>query len=105
MTIQLYESNFENEVLRSPLPVLVDFYATWCPPCQQIATMIDQLAQEVAGTARVGKVNVDETPQLAAAYQIEAVPTILVFKDGRIVERLAGVQSKSKLFETLKQLA
>lgn len=99
--IHLNEQNFENEALRSPVPILVDFFATWCPPCQQIAPMLDQLAQEVAWNAKVGKVNVDENQQLAAAYRIEAVPTLIVFKNGQIVERLAGVQPKRRLLEAL----
>jgi thioredoxin 1 len=102
-TIQLTEQNFDAEVLRSSVPVLVDFYATWCPPCQQIAPMIDQLAQEVDGIAKVGKVNVDENPRLATAYQIGAVPTILIFKSGQIIERLMGVQPKSRLVEELSR--
>jgi thioredoxin 1 len=101
--LRLNEENFENEVLRSPIPVLVDFYGDFCQPCRQMALMIEQLAQEVAGMAKVGKVNVDENPRLAAALRIDALPTILVFRNGRMAERLVGMQSKHRLSEALIQ--
>ena len=101
MSIRLNELNFEREVLRSSDPVLVDFYGDFCKPCMMIAPLIEELAGELIGKAKVGKVNVSENPRLAAAYQINAVPTFLIFKNAQIVERLAGVQPKSRLVEAL----
>ena len=101
MSIRLNELNFEREVLRSSDPVLVDFYGDFCKPCMMIAPLIEELAAELIGKAVVGKVNVAENPLLAAAYQIGAVPTFLVFKDGQVAESLIGVQSKGRLIDAI----
>jgi thioredoxin 1 len=101
MTIRLNDLNFEREVLRSSDPVLVDFYGDFCKPCMMIAPLIEELAAELIGKAVVGKVNVTENPGLAAAYQIGAVPTFLIFKNGRVAESLIGVQSKSRLLKAI----
>ena len=91
------EANFRHEVLDNPQPVLVDFWAPWCGPCQVMAPVIDQLATEFAGRATVGKVNVDEQPALAQQYGIRSIPALLVFKQGHVVEQAVGITSKQVL--------
>lgn len=81
-------SNFDQEVLKSPTPVLVDFYATWCPPCKMLAPHLDRLAQEFNGRARIVKVNVDEEPQLAMQYKIQHVPTLILFDEGKQLDHV-----------------
>jgi thioredoxin 1 len=91
------DANFESEVLQSDVPVLVDFWATWCGPCRQSAPMIEQLAEENAGTFKVGKVDIDQNQQAAMRYQIESIPTLIIFKNGEPVQRMMGAQPKSRL--------
>jgi thioredoxin 1 len=95
------QTNFESDVLKSDQPVLVDFWATWCGPCRQIAPVIDQLADENAGKAKVGKVDVDANRDLAIKYGIQSIPTLLVFKQGQVVDKMMGVQSKNRLQQAL----
>ncbi len=95
--ITLNEENFDKEVLQSDIPVLVDFWATWCAPCRMIAPVVDAIAEEYEGRLKVGKVNVDESSSLAIRYGIRAIPTLILFKDGKVVEQLVGVQPKDTI--------
>jgi thioredoxin len=92
---------FGLEVLSAPRPVLVDFYATWCPPCRMIAPVLEELAREFHGRVKIVKVNVDEESVLAERFQIRSVPTLLVFNAGRVVEQMIGVPSPTVLREKL----
>jgi thioredoxin 1 len=97
-------SGFQQEVLENAQPVLVDFWAEWCGPCRVMAPVIDELATEFAGRATIGKVNVDDEPALAVQYGIRSIPTLLLFKDGQIVDQSIGVVAKQILEEKLRAL-
>ena len=92
--------NFQKEVLQTDKPVLVDFFATWCGPCRMVSPIVDEIGAEVTG-AKVGKVNVDEQPELAQAFGIASIPTLLVIRDGRTVNRAVGVRSKEDILQML----
>lgn len=94
--IDINQSNFHNEVMNSDKPVLLDFWAPWCGPCRTVLPIVDQVADE-RRDIKVGKVNIDEQPELARKFDIMSVPTFLVIKEGKIVNRIHGAQSKSKL--------
>lgn len=95
-------ADFEEKVLRSKVPVLVDFYAEWCPPCRALAPVLEQFAAETPG-AKIVKVNVDENPALAAQFQIESIPSLLVFRDSRLAGRHVGLANKALLAQLLSQ--
>ena len=94
--------NFENEVLKSEKPVLIDFYADWCGPCKMQSPVVDEIAEELGDTIKVGKVNVDEQPELAEKYEVMSIPTILIIKNGEIAKQFIGLTSKAQLIENLK---
>ena len=96
------EANFEDEVLKSDIPVLVDFWATWCGPCRMIAPIIDQLSTELAGKIKVGKVDVDAKNGLAATYGVRTIPTLLIIKDGEIMDTMVGASSKDAIMQRLR---
>jgi len=103
--IILTEANFEEQVLQSPTPVLVDFWAEWCGPCKMIAPILDELASEYDGKVKVGKVNIDEYQSIATQYGIRAIPTLLIFKDGEVAEQVVGMRSKRDLKANLDKVA
>ncbi len=95
--------NFEKEVLKSDILVLVDFWASWCPPCKVVEPIIEELAQEYLGKAKIGKLNVDRNPGLGAKYEITGVPTFIIFKDGKIKDRAIAAKSKSELIKMIEK--
>lgn len=101
-TVKITTTNFEQEVLQSQIPVLLDFWADWCGPCRMAAPIIDEIAAETAGKVKVGKVNVDTDIELAQRYRIASIPTFLVFKNGELAEKAIGLQSKENLVNLLK---
>lgn len=97
MEIILTEANFEEEVLKSSIPVLVDFWATWCGPCMMLAPTVEEIAKEYAGKVKVGKVNVDEAVELAKKYGIMSIPTLIMFKNGKISDKVIGFVPKEQI--------
>ena len=96
--------NFSRDVLSSPVPVLVDFYADWCGPCRMLAPTLDKLAVEFSGKARIVKVNVDKEPELATRYQVSAIPALVFIDDGKVVAQSAGAASEAALRRALNQM-
>lgn len=99
------DAQFKAEVLDSPLPVLVDFWATWCAPCKAIAPTVEELAGKYAGKMKVAKLDVDSNQETAQKYNIRSIPTLLVFKGGQVVEQIVGAVAKAKLDDTMKKFA
>ena len=95
--VTLNQNNFDDEVINSNIPVLVDFWASWCGPCRMIAPIVDQIANEYAGKVKVSKVNVDEQNELAARYRVMSIPTLFIFKGGKVIDQIVGARPKSDL--------
>ena len=103
-TIEINDANFDSEVLQSAQPVLVDFWAEWCGPCKMLGPTLEEIAGEQAGRVKVAKVNVDENPALAARFAIQAIPALLYFVDGKVVDRSLGAVGKRAIVSKLEQL-
>lgn len=102
--LRFTDADFEKEVIESDLPVLVDFWASWCPPYKMVEPVIKDLAEEYNGRLKIGKLNVDQNPQMASRYVIQGVPTFIVFDSGKVRQRRTGVQSKAQLEEMLSEV-
>jgi thioredoxin 1 len=100
-TLEFTESNFDAEVMNSDQPVLVDFWAPWCAPCRAVGPTVDAVADEFAGKAKVGKVNIDEHPSIAAKFGVQSIPTIIVVKNGAITSTFVGIRDQETLSEAL----
>lgn len=98
--IQITKDNFQNEVVNSAKPVLLDFWATWCGPCQMVSPIVDEIAEERADI-KVGKINVDEQPELAAAFHVMSIPTLIVMKNGQVVNQAVGARPKAQILALL----
>ncbi len=100
--IKITSKNFEEEVSKSNVPVLLDFWASWCGPCKMVSPIIDAVAQEVEGRVKVGKINVDEEQELAKSFSIMSIPTLVVINNGKLVNQTVGVKSKEEILEMIK---
>ncbi len=102
--IEINQDNFESEVLKNELPVLVDFWAPWCGPCKAIAPTVEDIAQEYAGKLQVCKLNIDSSPTIAAKYSIMSIPTLLIFNKGEVQAQIVGLAGKDKIVDKFKDL-
>jgi thioredoxin 1 len=101
--LEVTDANFESDVLKSSLPVLIDFWAVWCAPCRAIAPHVDALAAQYEGKIKVGKCDIDANPQVPSRYDIRSIPTLLMFKDGQVVGQVVGAVPRAKLEELVKR--
>jgi thioredoxin 1 len=99
--VELTDANFDQEVLKSPIPVLVDFWAEWCGPCKMIMPTVNEIATAYAGRVKVGKVNVDNSGEVAARYYVRSIPSLLIFKNGKLLEQIVGAVAKSEITSKL----
>lgn len=97
----LTDKNFSEEVLKCPKPILVDFWAEWCMPCKMIVPILQEIADELGEKISIGKVNVDENPSISATFSVDAIPTLILFKNGKVVQRFTGVQPKEVIVQAL----
>jgi thioredoxin 1 len=104
MVIEITADNFKQEVLDSPIPVLIDFWATWCMPCQMVAPVVEAIAQEYTGKLKVGKVDVDKQGELAAKYSVLSIPAMLFFKNGQVVDTVVGAVPKGFLVDRINKI-
>lgn len=102
MEVKVNDANFKKEVLESDLPVLVDFWASWCAPCLIVAPVVEEIAKEYEGKLRVCKLNVDEAPKTASEYGVMSIPTLAIFKDGKLVDNIIGAVPKTAVEEKIK---
>ena len=103
-TIEINEANFETEVLKSNQPVLADFWAEWCGPCKMLSPVLDEIATEQAGRVKIAKVNLDENPNLALRYNVQAIPTLLYFAGGEVRQQSLGMASKKAILDRIGEL-
>ena len=104
MSLKFDEKNFNEEVVKSEIPVIVDFWAEWCGPCHIMSPIIDEVAKEFEGKAKIGKVNVDENQIISSKYGIMSIPTILAFKDGKVIGQLVGARPKKDLIDLIDKI-
>ena len=102
--LQLTDTSFESEVVKADKPVLVDFWAPWCGPCRMLSPLVDELAKEYEGKVKVGKINTDDNAQVATQFRISAIPTLLFFKGGKVMDQLVGVHPKTEIKKRLDAL-
>ena len=102
MEIQVNDTNFEQEIMKSNIPVFVDFWAPWCAPCQMVAPIVKEIAEEYQGKVKVCKINVDEAPNTASRYGVMSIPTLLVFKNGKVVDNIIGAVPKAEIASAIK---
>lgn len=101
--VEVTDANFDSEILKSQLPVLVDFWAAWCAPCRAIAPHVDTLANDYSGKIRVGKCDIDSNPQVPTQYDVRSIPTLLMFKDGKVIGQVVGAVPRAKIEEMVKK--
>ena len=100
--LRLTDKSFKREVLNSELPVLVDFWGSWCPPCKMVEPVVEQLAEQLEGIIKIGKLNIDQNPAICTTLNISATPTFVLFRNGKILQRVVGARSKSQILQIIK---